>query len=54
VDFVHRVAPRRVGDPAVLVGSSEKAAGALGYQPAIWDIRDIVASAWRVARERPR
>ncbi len=47
VDFVYHVAGRRPGDPAVLVGSSAKAAEVLGYQPEIPRIDDIVASAWR-------
>jgi UDP-glucose 4-epimerase len=37
---------RRVGDPAALVASNEKAAHVLGWQPEIRDIRAIIASAW--------
>lgn len=37
---------RRAGDPAVLVASSAMAKSLLGWQPAITDIRAIIASAW--------
>jgi UDP-glucose 4-epimerase len=39
-------APRRSGDPAVLVASSEKIRGLLGWQPRQSDIETIVRSAW--------
>ena len=41
-----REAGRRSGDPAVLVASSAMAQSRLGWQPAITDIRAIIASAW--------
>lgn len=41
-----REAPRRPGDPAVLVASNEKAGKLLGWQPEMTDIRAIIASAW--------
>ena len=50
VDFTHRVAGRRPGDPPVLVGSSAKARAVLGYRPEVPGIEDIVASAWRASR----
>lgn len=37
-----RFAPRRPGDPAVLVASNEKAKKELGWQPAYTDIEDII------------
>jgi len=40
------VCPRRPGDPAVLVASSEKIQSELGWQPRIAKLDDIVASAW--------
>lgn len=40
-------APRRPGDPAVLVASSRRAREVLGWQPQFPDLRDIIASAWR-------
>lgn len=38
-------APRRAGDPATLVASSDKITGALGWQPA-YDLQAIISSAW--------
>lgn len=38
--------PRRAGDPAMLVASSDKARKVLGWQPRRADIRQIVADAW--------
>ncbi|AZA11583.1 UDP-glucose 4-epimerase GalE [Corynebacterium gerontici] len=40
------VAPRRAGDPAVLVASSEKAQTELGWNPERTDLRTIVEDAW--------
>ena len=39
--------PRRPGDPAELVASSEQARTLLGWQPRFPDLKSIVASAWR-------
>jgi UDP-glucose 4-epimerase len=47
-----RIAPRRPGDPARLVASSERAARELGWQPRENDIATIVESAWRFAERR--
>lgn len=38
-------APRRAGDPATLVASSDKITEALGWQPA-YDLQAIISSAW--------
>jgi UDP-glucose 4-epimerase len=38
--------PRRVGDPAVLVASSEKAMRELGWKPRYAQLDDIVRTAW--------
>lgn len=40
------VAPRRAGDPAVLVASSEKAIRELGWRPSRTDLRTVVEDAW--------
>jgi UDP-glucose 4-epimerase len=40
------VAPRRAGDPAALVASSDLARADLGWTPAKPDLPDIVADAW--------
>ncbi|SFK37549.1 UDP-glucose 4-epimerase [Amycolatopsis sacchari] len=46
------VAPRRAGDPAVLVASSDRAREELGWKPERADLTGIVADAWRFAQER--
>ncbi|NIJ11260.1 UDP-glucose 4-epimerase [Saccharomonospora amisosensis] len=46
------VAQRRAGDPAVLVASSEQAREQLGWKPQRTELVDIVADAWRFAKER--
>jgi UDP-glucose 4-epimerase len=43
-------APRRGGDPAVLVASADRARAALGWKPSRADLRGIVADAWDFAR----
>ena len=40
-------AQRRAGDPAVLIARSEKIKKELGWRPAIDDLTEIIASAWR-------
>ncbi|MFT7837213.1 UDP-glucose 4-epimerase GalE [Saccharothrix sp. BKS2] len=44
------VAPRRAGDPAVLVASSEKARTELGWKPERVDLVGIVRDAWEFTR----
>jgi UDP-glucose 4-epimerase len=39
--------PRRPGDPAVLIASSRKIRGELGWEPQFPDLRSIVESAWK-------
>jgi UDP-glucose 4-epimerase len=48
------VGPRRAGDPAVLVASSERIRQELGWQPVYPDLVDIVASAWEWRQRHPR
>ncbi|MFD8643595.1 UDP-glucose 4-epimerase GalE [Streptomyces zaomyceticus] len=43
-------APRRAGDPAVLVASAEAARERLGWTPSRPDLADVVADAWTFAR----
>jgi len=47
-------APRRRGDPAVLVASSEKIRRELGWKPRYPSLDDIVASAWQWMQKHPR
>ncbi|MBA4025541.1 MAG: UDP-glucose 4-epimerase GalE [Gordonia sp.] len=43
-------APRRAGDPAVLIASSDKAIAELGWYPEHTDLSVIVADAWEYTR----
>jgi UDP-glucose 4-epimerase len=46
------VAPRRPGDPAVLVASSDKARNELKWEPSKADITEIVRDAWTFTKAR--
>jgi UDP-glucose 4-epimerase len=48
-----RVGPRRAGDPAVLIASSEKIRCELGWKPEFQDLRVIIESAWRWMHAHP-
>ena len=45
--------PRRAGDPAVLIASSEKIRRELGWQPRFEDLQSIIESAWQWHRNHP-
>ncbi len=45
--------PRREGDPAVLIASSEKAKNVLGWKPEHTDIEEIIESAWKWHQSHP-
>ena len=47
------VGPRRPGDPAVLVASSDTIRRELGWEPRYTDLRDIVQTAWDWHRAHP-
>jgi len=47
------VAPRRPGDPAVLVASSKKIANELGWNPEYIKLEDIIYSAWNWHKNNP-
>ncbi len=42
-----RIGPRRAGDPATLIASSERIKRELGWKPQYQDLRVIIESAWR-------
>src|SRR6266478_1909991 len=48
-----RVVPRRPGDPAVLIASSEKIKRELGWEPEFQDLRLIIQSAWNWLARHP-
>jgi UDP-glucose 4-epimerase len=45
--------PRRAGDPALLIASSEKIRRELGWQPRFEDLQSIIESAWQWHRGHP-
>lgn len=47
LDIRYRMAPRRAGDPAWLVGGASRARSVLGWEPRIDGIDAIVSTAWR-------
>ena len=47
VNIPTRLAPRRPGDPAVLIADSGKIKTELGWQPEFQDLRIIIDSAWK-------
>src|SRR6266403_2218074 len=53
-DIATTVAPRRAGDPAALIASSEKIRSELGWQPEFQDLRVIIQSAWQWLMAHPR
>ncbi|MCP8968391.1 UDP-glucose 4-epimerase GalE [Ectobacillus ponti] len=48
-----KVSPRRAGDPAVLIASSEKAQTVLGWKPQWGDLETIIESAWKWHQSHP-
>ena len=50
----HVVGPRRAGDPATLIASSEAIKRDLGWQPRYASLEQIVESAWEWHRTHPR
>jgi UDP-glucose 4-epimerase len=51
-DIPVRMGPRRPGDPAVLIASSDKIKSELGWQPQFQDLAVIIESAWRWMKNR--
>jgi UDP-glucose 4-epimerase len=51
-DIPLEIGPRRAGDPAALVASSDRAQADLGWQ-ATAGLRDMVTDAWQFMRSRP-
>jgi UDP-glucose 4-epimerase len=49
-----RIAPRRPGDPSVLIASSAKIKKDLGWKPEFQDLRKIVESSWKWLSDHPR
>lgn len=47
------IAPRRAGDPAVLIASSEKACKELGWKPKFNSLETIIETAWNFHKNHP-
>lgn len=47
------IAPARLGDPAVLIASSDKAKSLLGWQPKYNDLNKIVEDSWNWIKKNP-
>ncbi len=47
------VGERRIGDPSILIASSEKAQTELGWKPSFTKVEDIIASAWKWHKNNP-
>jgi len=54
LEVPHSVAPRREGDPAVLVASNAKAQDLLGWRPRRGTLSEIIGSAWRWHQAHPQ
>ena len=48
-----KVCPRRAGDPAQLIASSQKARDILGWKPQYDDLETIISSAWNWHKNHP-
>jgi len=48
------IGPRRPGDPAVLIASSDRIRRELGWKPQFPDVRDIIESAWNWHQAHPK
>lgn len=48
-----KVTPRRAGDPAQLIASSEKARTVLGWNPQHADLKEIIETAWNWHKNHP-
>ena len=53
-DIPVQVGPRRAGDPAVLIASSDRIKQELGWLPAFQDLETIIGSAWSWLQEHPK
>ncbi len=47
------ITPRRAGDPAQLIASSEKARSVLGWNPQHADLKEIIETAWKWHKNHP-
>ncbi|GFR34865.1 UDP-glucose 4-epimerase GalE [Thermobrachium celere] len=53
INIKKEIAPRRAGDPAVLIASSDKIKRELNWNPKFTDIKKIIETAWRWHKNHP-
>lgn len=53
-EIKEEIAPRRAGDPAVLIASSERAIQELGWKPKYNSLEKIIETAWRWHESHPQ
>lgn len=54
IDIKAEIAPRRAGDPAILIASSEKAIKELGWEPKYNSLETIIETAWNWHKNHPK
>lgn len=54
IDINAEIAPRRAGDPAILIASSEKAIKELGWEPKYNSLETIIETAWNWHKNHPK
>lgn len=52
-DMKVEILPRRLGDPAVLIASSEKIKRELGWEPKYSNLETIISNAWNFIKDHP-
>lgn len=53
LDIAQKIGPRRAGDPAKLIASSQKAKDILGWKPEFDNIDLIIKTAWNWHKNHP-
>ena len=53
VEIKEEISPRRNGDPAILIATSEKAQNVLGWKPMYNSLETIIETAWKFHKNNP-
>ncbi len=53
IEMKVEILPRRLGDPAVLIASSEKIKKELGWEPKHSNLETIISTAWKFIKDHP-
>lgn len=54
ISIKKEITDRRAGDPAILIASSDKIKSTLGWKPEFLDIKEIIATAWKWHKNKPK